>query len=408
MKIIHTLSIAAVTSVIAAAFAFNANAAQANDSAQNNKVAIIDHSQLNVEELRLDKASKAFPRVFSRHQKRVGIFETQIHQARNFTTLTQLILRHGKAIWQEAVVAFDQDNNFDDRPLYWARLQMSAALKSSAAFQRLLDMQQAELLWKFELLTRGQADIKFDKNADKKILLTGFDPFFLDKNIKQSNPSGITALALDDFYISVDGQSVEIETLMIPVRFKDFDQGMIETLLTPYMKNTPVDMVVTVSMGRKDFDLERFPALRRSANAPDNLNVYTGATATNPLVPMLGEQALKGDEFVEFSLPVQTMQSAQGAFKINDNHQVSTLTRQKFNASSLAQLQGQTSVEGSGGGYLSNEISYRSILLRNHYQPIMPVGHIHTPRIKGFDAATSAKIVKQIKNMLAKASTSLH
>jgi len=357
-------------------------------------------TQFTIEELRITKAKNAMPKVFEPLAKRVEQFDLQINQARNLTALTQLVIRHGNGLWKDAGKSFKQLHNFDDRSLYWARLQMTKALRLSPAFEQLLPMQQQELMWKFELISRGQKDIKFNQNADKKILITGFDPFFLDRHINQSNPSGVAALALDDLLVSKDGQSAEIETLIIPVRFADFDKGMIEELLLPYYKQ--VDMIVTISMGRNDFDLERFPGLRRSAKAPGNLNVYTGATSTNPLKPLLKGNELPGPEFVEFSLPVLAMKKAVGDFKINDNGKVSTLNN-TFVAKSLTELAKQTSVQGSGGGYLSNEISYRSILLREQYNPVLPVGHIHTPRIKAFEPETSAKIIKQIKRMFTHA-----
>ena len=57
-------------------------------------------------------------------------------------------------------------------------------------------------------------------------------------------------------------------------------------------------------------------------------------------------------------------------------------------------------MESGGGGYLSNEISYRSIRLRNELNSDVPTGHIHTPRIAQFEPQTEAKIVAQIKAML--------
>ncbi len=41
--------------------------------------------------------------------------------------------------------------------------------------------------------------------------------------------------------------------------------------------------------------------------------------------------------------------------------------------------EGSTAVQGSGGGYLSNEIAHRATLLRDGYADQLPVGHIHTP-----------------------------
>ncbi len=204
----------------------------------------------------------------------------------------------------------------------------------------------------------------------------------------------------------------QIETVMIPVRFNDFDNGIIESLLTPFYRNNSLDMLFTISMGRDNFDIERFPGRNRSADAPDNLNVLTGASHRNPKAPLFNggtsnDGKLNGPEFVQFSLPVEQMQAVKGRWTVKDNRQVRSLSRGQFTASSLAELQNEISVEGSGGGYLSNEISYRSILLRDQFNLNLPVGHIHTPRVKGYDAQTEAEIVEQIKAMIAAAATSL-
>ena len=357
-------------------------------------------SALTIEEQRIERALESIPNVSTRLKPRVDAFTEQLTKASNYTVLTQLTTRHGSGLWRDAKQAFNQLNDYDDRPLYWARLQMSKALRSSKAFVNLLASQRQKLLWTLELQSRGQADIAFDKKTDKKILLTGFDPFFLDRHIDQSNPSGVVALSLDDLVLSINGKTAEIEVLIVPVRFRDFDQGMIEELLTPYIQDQSVDMVLTVSMGRENFDLERYPALRRSAKAPDNLNVLTGATKTNPLVPKLKSSTLLGPEFVEFSLPITAMQKGEGNYLVNDNRKVSTLSGGEFNAQALANIVKQTSVSGSGGGYLSNEISYRSIVLRDSFNPTLPVGHIHTPRIKAFDQKILIDIVNQSKSII--------
>lgn len=357
-------------------------------------------SALTIEEQRIERALESIPNVSTRLKPRVDAFTEQLTKASNYTVLTQLTTRHGSGLWRDAKQAFNQLNDYDDRPLYWARLQMSKALRSSKAFVNLLASQRQKLLWTLELQSRGQADIAFDKKTDKKILLTGFDPFFLDRHIDQSNPSGVVALSLDDLVLSINGKTAEIEVLIVPVRFRDFDQGMIEELLTPYIQDQSVDMVLTVSMGRENFDLERYPALRRSAKAPDNLNVLTGATKTNPLVPKLKSSTLLGPEFVEFSLPITAMQKGEGNYLVNDNRKVSTLSGGEFNAQALAYIVKQISVSGSGGGYLSNEISYRSIVLRDSFNPTLPVGHIHTPRIKAFDQKVLIDIVNQSKNII--------
>jgi pyrrolidone-carboxylate peptidase len=360
----------------------------------------INYLALTVEELRLNNALKAMPDVSARLSARAETFASQLNRATSYTMLTQLTIRHGTGLWLDAKKSFNQLNDYDDRPLYWSRLQMSKALRSTKAFATLFPNQQRKLLWTLELLSRGQMDVKFDKKADKKILLTGFDPFFLDRHIDQSNPSGVVALSLDNLVVSIEGQSAEIEVLIMPVRFADFDQGMIEELLSPYIANKSVDMVLTISMGRDNFDLERYPALRRSAEAPDNLNILTGATKDKPIIPKFQRAALQEREFVEFSLPISAMLKGTGKYQVNDNRTISTLSGGTFKAQSLVDIVKQTSVSGSGGGYLSNEISYRSILLRDQYYSTLAVGHIHTPKIKAFNQQALIDIVKQTKNII--------
>ena len=260
------------------------------------------------------------------------------------------------------------------------------------------------LLTLFEQGSRGRTDLDYTKTSDKKILLTGFDPFLLDRNINQSNPSGIAALKFDGKVISYKGITAEINTVMIPVRYKDFDEGIIESLLAPYYALNSVDMVVTVSMGRTNFDLERFPGKRRSANAPDNSNVFSGGTKENPVIPILHNQPLPGAEFVQFSLPVKSMKQAKQPYIVNDNHKVTSINKrlkpETIEPKTLSQLNGHVAVSGSGGGYLSNEISYRSIRLRDQLNSTIPTGHIHTPRIQQFEPDIEADIVKQIQTML--------
>jgi hypothetical protein len=162
-------------------------------------------------------------------------------------------------------------------------------------------------------------------------------------------------------------------------------------------------MVVTISMGREGFDLERFPGRRRSATSPDNLNVHTGAGPESPRVPSLKGVPLEGPEFLEFSLPAAAMAAVQEPFPVRDNRNVQTLERGAFAASNLGELVGQTAVRGSGGGYLSNEISYRALLVNERLSDPdrkTRMGHIHTPRLAGFDPLLEAEIVAQIESML--------
>ncbi|WP_434952927.1 hypothetical protein ACRWQL_07445 [Shewanella sp. HL-SH4] len=360
----------------------------------------------DVEELRLPLASKTMPRIVDRYQDVTEGLNNKLSSATDELAITQMVASEGHRLWLQAVKDV-QSGHTDDRALYWSRLMMRESLKTQRVGYNIAPWQREILVSAIEKTSRGFSDIHFKTDTRIKILLTGFDPFFLDKDIGQSNPSGVTALALDGYQFNIDGKIAQIETVMIPVRFADFDKGIIESLLTPIYRDNRVDMIFTVSMGREQFDIERFPARNRSADAPDNLNVLTGASKTNPLPPMLNNQPLTGPEFVEFSLPIAAMQKEKGHWQVNDNHQVSTIDRGQFEAKSLNELQNETSVEGSGGGYLSNEISYRSILLMQQFGRNIPIGHIHTPKVKGYDSQAEHDIVEQIKVMIAAAAASL-
>ena len=311
----------------------------------------------------------------------------------------------GETLWRDATrraqqALFKPPQALDDRPLYWRRLLEKREFRkqcSAAAFC-------TALLHRFERASRGATNLRFNASADLRILISGFDPFGLDSHLDQSNPSGAAALTLDGRLLSANGTTAEVQTVLFPVRFADFDNGMVEDIFTPFVidpaSDQAPDMLITISMGRRDFDLERFPGRRRSAQAPDNSRITTGASSANPLVPLLNQQPLNGPEFVEFSLPTAALRSVQTPYRVNDNRNVDTLENGQFAAQSLGQLREDVSVSGSGGGYLSNEISYRTVRLVQLHNADIAVGHIHTPRIEAFDQTAIIAIASQIQSML--------
>ena len=354
---------------------------------------------LTVEEQRITKAQTAIPHVLDVFTPQLSTFKQQFKELSDFKSAKKLVQNFSFKLWEDAKQRITTTNNYDDRALYWARLLSSKVLRTTSPNFSITQPQINTLLTLLEEGSRGRTDLDFSSGSTKKILLTGFDPFLLDKNINQSNPSGVAALLLDGQVINYNGVSAEINTVMVPVRYQDFDQGIIESLLAPYYALNNVDMIVTVSMGRTEFDLEHFPGKRRSVTAPDNANIVYGGTQTSPVIPKLNGRPLPGNEFVKFSLPVNYMQKAKGPYKVIDNHQVTTLEK-TYKAGSYGELKNSIAVNGGGGGYLSNEISYRSIRLRDALNSSIPTGHIHTPRIQQFEPETEAKIVNQIKAML--------
>lgn len=292
----------------------------------------------------------------------------------------------GRHLWQQ------HQGAGDDRPLYWQRLMVLDELIAQGV--------SGDELADFERASRGQ--LLFDDDVDFRVLVTGFDPFHLDTSIVQTNPSGVAALQLDDVTETVGDRTAQIRTMVFPVRFADFDRGIVERMISPLIEARSVDLIVSVSMGREQFDLERYPGRRRSSPNPDNEKLHGGGGPDDPLVPQGLHDA---PEFVEFSLPVAAMQVVEGPYQVRDNRAVTTLGQGDIEAASLDQLAREIAVQGSGGGYLSNEISYR--LIRLCAGSDIPVGHIHTPRLQGFDSELLAGIVEQSSSLIAAAVTTL-
>ena len=294
------------------------------------------------------------------------------------------VVRHGSAavaagrLWRHAV-ADVQAGHLDDRPLYWARLK----LRQRAGTPVREEMEQA---------SRG---LPFAWPAgEKTLLLTGFDPFHLDRDLGQSNPSGLAALALHGTRIG----GARVVGAILPVRFADFDAGLVETALEAPFRQRPL-LGITVSMGRDGFDLERFPGRRRSAATLDNANVSGGGSLECPRVP----PGLGGPEFLEFSLPAAAMANTPGRWPVRDNRQVATLAGGSITATSATDLRGQIAVAGSPGGYLSNEAAYRSLLLQQRLGVSFPLGHVHVPALTGHDAGVEGAIVYQLRTIVAAA-----
>ena len=369
---------------------------------------------LTVEEARISKLRERHPEVADRYSDIVNQAKSSFDLAGDYEAMSLLTHHTGKKLWEAAKRTVAEQAILDDRSLYWSRLSLTAYLRASQLAVPLSSNQRISLIERLENSSRGRDSIEFTAGAVKKILVTGFDPFLLDKHIDQSNPSGIVALNLDGQTLTYGQASAEIQTAIFPVRFEDFDAGEVEQLIEPLLKTRQVDMIVTVSMGRTDFDLEHFPGRRRSSGSPDNLNVYSGGDETKPKIPLLNGAVIEGPEFLEFSLPYRAMQQVildakQDANKqpgevtypylINDNRTITTLDG-TFEAKTLAELKDATAVQGSGGGYLSNEISYRSVRLAHKYQPLIPTGHIHTPRLERYDAEQLKTISNQVTEMI--------
>lgn len=294
-------------------------------------------------------------------------FRQSVEGARNFQSLIGICNQFGTQLWQASTDIATRGTS-DDRPLYWTRLQIIRDIRVIQPSQFILnDAQRQQLVLTFEQSSRGMEDVQFTSGSDqKKILISGFDPFRLERDINTSNPSGAAILALDGQTITSNNGNIsaQIEGVIFPVRFQDFNDRMVENFFGNYLSTgNRVDMIITISRGGgTNFEVERYAGRRRSTRATDNLEELSGGTMTNPVEP---SGVGVGPEFLETTLPQETMTSSSGV---------------EFDQTQVHSSSGEA-IEGSGGGYLSNEIFYRVRLLSTEMgvPNTIPIGHLHTP-----------------------------
>ncbi|MEV8389841.1 MULTISPECIES: pyroglutamyl peptidase [unclassified Streptomyces] len=343
-----------------------------------------------VEEQRLDRA---VPQEILRR----GGFDTvapdfvrSLRGADSYAEAERAVARNGARLWQRAVdraqgrgPARGDLSRDDDRPLYWARLALTRELRQWQPEFGLSESGRAALLGKLERSSRGQDSMDFPARGDvkgaketkgvKRIVLTGFDPFTLDRDIRISNPSGATALALDGTVIRTADGPARIEAAVFPVRWGDFADGTVEQALRGPLSRA--DLFTTVSQGRVGrIDVERFNGAWRGGFG-DNENV-----SETGLVPVTDPASQP--QWTTTSLPYRSIVAADtGRFPVYDNTSVTEIP-----AGGTAPVvrpdgptPGSAARAGGGGDYLSNEIAYRATLLRDRLGLDIPGGHVHTP-----------------------------
>jgi len=331
-------------------------------------------------------------------------FAKALKGATSPATARRVVTKFGEDLWKQANAAARKGGSgTDDRQIYWTRLMLESTLRNWDPAWRSLDADglrrlHAELLQTFEQTSRGFTAAKFTGAAGvKRILISGFDPFGFAQggDIKQSNASGAAALALNGETLTDGKSTAEVQSVVYPVRFADFDAGIVESFLGPQLSGAnPPNLVMSISQGSNQFELEEYAGRRRSTNAPDNLNAGGGGTQTAPVVaPGIGP----GDEFIKTSVPDATLKSMRGALgrkggaAIPEETEIFDLPARSKTARRLPQglPTAKTpakpplgvAVEGSGGGYLSNEIFYRNSLLRTSKGLSVPMIHLHTPTL---------------------------
>ncbi len=349
--------------------------------------------------------------------------------------LNDRIVKDSALLWQKSTEAFRNflsTKSYDDRPLYWGRLKMQSQLKRMPIFKEDIDFETSqvkkgtpldELLIIFEEKSRNYTGIDFGFTTGKKILITGYDPFVLnpykgDGNILQSNPSGCVAqyLAANGLKDTYGLEKAKVQTMIFPVRYADFDdfkngKGVVETFIEPWISK--VDIIFTVSQGSVfRFDVDRFPCKFRGGFMD---NMFWGSEQSHYNSKNF-KQISEGEEFYETTLPFEKIVPAHNDSKelfwtfLNQNFTAKNTnkekiifddkkregielinkvynenTKEKIDFTGVNQLQKYTSIEGSGGDYLSNEIFYRVAKLRTEQRRDLKTGHLHIPLIQSTD-----------------------
>ncbi len=316
-------------------------------------------------------------------------FARALAGARDCAQAERLAVDSGRRLWRQAVdraqgrgPAGGDLSPDDDRPLYWARLGMTRALREWRPAFPLSERRRAELVAAVERGSRGQDSVNLPAgDGVRRVLITGFDPFQLDSDARRSNPSGAAALALDGTTIDTPAGPARVEAVVFPVRWADFADGTVERALLPHFRPGPrkVDLFTTISQGRPGrFDLERTNGAWRGGY-PDNVNVSRTETVPVPRgLPTVTPQP----QWTTTTLPYAAITAATtGPYPVHDNTSVTEIpaggTEEVHRPD--GPTPGSTARAGGGGDYLSNEIAYRATLLRDAVRLRVPGGHLHTP-----------------------------
>ncbi|QIY62494.1 pyroglutamyl peptidase [Streptomyces sp. RPA4-2] len=336
-----------------------------------------------VEERRLDRAAPQEILRRSGFDTVATEFARALERSGSYARAEHVVARQGARLWRRAVdraqgrgPAGGDLSRDDDRPLYWARLGMTREVRQWTPRFGLTDAQRTGLLDALEQTSRGRQDIHWPcAKGLKRILVTGFDPFTLDQDVRTSNPSGATALALDGTTIRTAHGPARVETAVFPVRWQDFADGTVERTLRRQLPR--VDLFTTVSQGRVGrFDVERTNGAWRGGY-PDNENV--SRTGTVPVTDPASQP-----QWTTTTLPYARIVAADtGRFPVYDHTSVTEIPAGGTDpvVRPDGPTPGSTARAGGGGDYLSNEIAYRATLLRDRLglHDSLPGGHVHTP-----------------------------
>ena len=172
-------------------------------------------------------------------------FDRRLCRATTLAAAKREAARHGTRLWRTAVDRaqgrrpdLGTIDAYDDRPLYWAHLRATRALRQWAPDG--VSLTAAQRSDAGHLVRRGGPrphQHRFPRGDDvTRVLVSGFDPYTLETEPRRSNPSGVTALQLDGMRYETPGGTVAIETVVFPVTWSGFDAGIVEDAFGPHLR----------------------------------------------------------------------------------------------------------------------------------------------------------------------------
>ncbi|MBA8823115.1 hypothetical protein FHX42_000444 [Saccharopolyspora lacisalsi] len=357
-----------------------------------------ESAPLTVEERRLDDslvpgAPAAGPELVERagFGPLVTRFTTRLCEQPNARAAAEFVERRGERLWETAVARaqgrFDHGDldSYDDRPLYWARLLLTRAVRQWRPDHELVPRQRAHLLRELDRASRGMSSQRFPGGKATRVMISGFDPFGLDDgNLNRGNPAGVAALRLDGRTFDAPTGRITVQTVALPVLWGAFDRGIVEHAYgSALLGRRRPDLIMTLSQGRPGrFDIERWAGRWRGGAADNN-----GVHATGP-VPDAAGWPQPAAEFIETTLPHRAMLAAEsGPYPVRFNTRFCSWpdSDRPGAGDPVCHEDGEpapdaVAASGSGEDYLSNESMYRSNRLRLGLGgDSLAGGHLHTP-----------------------------
>ena len=321
----------------------------------------------------------------------VAAFAAALAGATGPDELHAVVRAHGTGLWDRAVARARGPrpagtlDRFDDRPLYWARTAMSAALRTLDSAHLTVQHQRFALLHVLDRTSRGidRPPWPTARPGDLRVAVSGFDVYQLDADVRHSNPSGAAALQLDGLRFDSARGPVVVRAVVLPVLYGAFDQGVVEDAFGPVLVQGPdrAHLITTISMtSRGRMDVEEWAAGARGGTPDNDRDQHFGPVARAARWP----QPAQDPGWIRTTLPHEAMVAAgTGPWPVVLRDGIREWPAGTFPdpaalRSAAAPSPGSTPAAGTGGDYLSNESMYRSNRLRQAVgADDVPGGHLH-------------------------------